>query len=69
MRKLNFQKKMSNCSNTIQISRKVSKPYCVNKFVRPGAKKMTMPRMTRTAMTPQTMFATFLVRLWNRKLI
>src|SRR4051812_38378356 len=38
-------------------------------LARPGAKNMTIPRVTRMAIPPQTYWRTFLVFLWKRKLI
>jgi hypothetical protein len=41
----------------------------VSQVMRPGAKNMTIPRVTKTAMTPQTILRALRVRLWKRKLI
>jgi len=43
--------------------------YCSRRLEIPGEKKNTIPKIMRTAMTPQTYWAIFFVRLWKRKLI
>ena len=55
--------------NMLEIKPREFMAYCSRRLEIPGEKKNTIPKIMRTAMTPQTYWAIFFVRLWKRKLI